>query len=577
MAGPVTVVVTVQSRGAMTGFQLIQLAARRMAANVRNSINSAGNTINGRLSGIRTVATRAFSAVGTAASRATAAIMEMAPALREGAAGFAQMAGKMLLAVSVGVHMLPTLIDLLGIVVLLPAALAGAAVAMGVVKLATNGLGDAISDALTDFGKWEKANKNLPRWTHDFVAAIVRVRDAWKPLQRAIQNRFLRELGADIMELNAQYFPVFSRWLPRIADGMNAAIRKTIEWFTSSERVARIEGIMRNVSAAITSLGRVLQPIASMLLDLVEVGAPRLASLSDTLGTMAEKAAAWMTKMKDDGSIGRWLDKAIEGFSDIGEIVGNLVGIMSAMYQGATAEGETFLDGIRRQTEAMREWSESAEGQQTVSDFSAAGGIILKILTVITQSFLGLVYIVKAIYNAFNQFLIFVLNVLNTILQAAAKAFGWIPGIGPKLQQAAAEFNGFVADVNGALNGIETVRNIRINATATLTQRTIEVVSRIEARASGGLATGLIKVGERGEELIDVGAHTARVRNAGDTRQAMAGGGGNGGSGSGSGDWRPASGNSLGLAAGAINDLMRYALNGPVKAVAGPDGRVRVV
>jgi|SRR5688572_1603527 len=578
MAAPVVIVVTVQSRGAMTGFQLVQLAARRMANNVQSTIRRMSTNIGGRWTQAVAVFRRGFQAIGSMAGRVAQQLADMAPAIREGAQAFGLSAGRMAAMLAVGIHLLPTLIDLTGIITLLPAALAGAGAAMLVMKLATNGMGDAINDALTDWNKWEKSAKGMPRWTHDFIAAIVLIRNAWKPLQKAVQNRFFRELGADLMELNAQYLPVFSRWLPRIADSMNGAIRKTLNWLESSERVARVEGIMRNISAAIGSIGRVIQPIVSILLDLAEVGAPRLASLSDTLGTLAEKAATWITKMKDDGSIGRWLDKAITAFGDLRGIVSDLMGVLAAMYQGATTDGETFLAGVHAQTTAMKEWAESAEGQQAIDDFSTAGGIILQILQVVTQSFLGLTYIVRAIYRAFNEFLIFILYGMNAILQAAARAFGWMPGIGPQLQQAAAEFNGFVADVNSALNGMQTSRSIEINATATLTtyRNVIETTtSRISARASGGLATGLVKVGERGTEILDLGARGGRVRNAGDTRQMLAAGAGGGRPTAGSATG--GAGNSMGIAAGAMTDLLRYLLNGPVKAYADPGtGRVRL-
>lgn len=47
------------------------------------------------------------------------------------------------------------------------------------------------------------------------------------------------------------------------------------------------------------------------------------------------------------------------------------------------------------------------------------------------------------------------LGVAEGILKGAAKAFSWVPGIGPKLEEAAARFEEFRADVNRSLSGIE--------------------------------------------------------------------------------------------------------------------------
>lgn len=46
-------------------------------------------------------------------------------------------------------------------------------------------------------------------------------------------------------------------------------------------------------------------------------------------------------------------------------------------------------------------------------------------------------------------------TVAGAILSGAATAFGWVPGLGPKLQEASKKFDQFKADVNKALGGID--------------------------------------------------------------------------------------------------------------------------
>jgi hypothetical protein len=60
-----------------------------------------------------------------------------------------------------------------------------------------------------------------------------------------------------------------------------------------------------------------------------------------------------------------------------------------------------------------------------------------------------------------------ILNVLGWIITGAAKAFGWIPGLGPKLRTAARAFGTFRDNVNAALDGLKgkTV-NVGVRMTA---------------------------------------------------------------------------------------------------------------
>lgn len=520
---------------------------------------------------------RAAGTIGNLATRLGAQLAEMALNAREGAQAIGAMAAKYVALTAVALHALPSIIDLLGIIQLLPAAILAGGLAMATLKLATNGVGDAIKEALTDWNKWEKTTKDLPRSVHDFVAAVVLIRNAFVPLRKELAHRLFGGLGADLVRLNTAHFPALNRWMPRIADSFREAGHSLLVWLADAERVAQIEAIFRNLTAFIGSMNRVLKPMAEIFLDIAEVAAPRLASIADTFANLMDRAAEWIGKMKDSGALGEWLDKAVSGFTELRGIAADLVGVIAAVYSSADTGGQTFLETLHAQTTALREWAESAAGERAFEGLSQLGEIILKLGVIVAQSFIGIVYVVGAIYRAFNGFLSFVLNVLSSILHAAAVAFQWIPGIGPKLQQASKEFDAYRDRVNKSLAGIkdETVMVNIITVERKAQGGTLGGSGGFRGFATGGIATGLIKVGERGAELIDVGARGARVRNAGDTRRAVSGGGSAGGGGTASTPSN-AAGNSAGLLAAAMNTQFRYMLNS-VKLVADPvTGRVRV-
>jgi hypothetical protein len=71
----------------------------------------------------------------------------------------------------------------------------------------------------------------------------------------------------------------------------------------------------------------------------------------------------------------------------------------------------------------------------------------------------------KAIVNIFQGWLNVWLTVVGGIVTAAAKAFGWVPGIGGKLKAAAEKFNEFRDDVNNALDGIKD-EDVNVNIRA---------------------------------------------------------------------------------------------------------------
>lgn len=103
-----------------------------------------------------------------------------------------------------------------------------------------------------------------------------------------------------------------------------------------------------------------------------------------------------------------------------------------------------------------------------------------------------------------------VLDFFGTIVNGAASAFGWIPNIGPRLQDAAKDFNNFASSVNAALDRIDPSKDIYIRTHFVGGQgqsrggeyRTGGIIGGMSAAATGGIRQGLVKVGEGGEEFV---------------------------------------------------------------------------
>lgn len=127
-------------------------------------------------------------------------------------------------------------------------------------------------------------------------------------------------------------------------------------------------------------------------------------------------------------------------------------------------------------------------------------------------------------------------HVFAPLLIGASEAFGWIPGIGPKLKRAESAFNAFRKKVNDELARVHD-KTVTIKIRQVFTQVGEAVVNAAglirERMATGGIkgaATGAVSggwtwVGERGPELAKLPPGTS-VRTAGDSARMAGGGGG---------------------------------------------------
>lgn len=252
-------------------------------------------------------------------------------------------------------------------------------------------------------------------------------------------------------------------------------------------------------------------------------GATQRASdtLGSTLGAQIEHIKRSFEMLQADlgtklGPVVQWV---IEKFQELGEKIMPMVN--TAL--------EYIKNLVNDNSEMLNRWKERLEVLIPI----IGAGLAIAIMTVvgaITVFIEILDYADKNITQLKAAFLLIgttALNAFGLVLEASARAFGWIPGVGEKLTKASNEFGIFRDKVNGQLNGIQREVGVTIRAH---TVGFVEASNRInqmggaaKPRAAGGWATGLTMVGERGRELIDMGSAGGRVHNNATTEAMLAG------------------------------------------------------
>lgn len=143
-----------------------------------------------------------------------------------------------------------------------------------------------------------------------------------------------------------------------------------------------------------------------------------------------------------------------------------------------------------------------------------------------------------SLYIVFRRVFIGIVIEIGKMAEAAAIAFGWVPGLGPKLQAANESIKRFVSRSNNNLKGMDkdVTINVRFRivgqAAASAAVRTGRLLSSmgfahggITGAATGGLHSGMRMVGEHGPELVELPPGT-RVNSNPDTERMMSGDGG---------------------------------------------------
>jgi hypothetical protein len=199
----------------------------------------------------------------------------------------------------------------------------------------------------------------------------------------------------------------------------------------------------------------------------------------------------------------------------IGIIVLALVGLGVALVV-AYRKSETFRAGVQTALRIV---------QLAFAGLLAAGKLALETLVRVFHTVKAAVE--NVLLDAFRVVVRSILGYLGFLINGAARAFGWIPGIGPKLKTAAAQFNQFAASVNSSLARIKNKQvyvTIHRNTIDYSDGRTRSRNGPNLMRAGGGgvtLGTRYL-IGEHGPEMLTfTGAGSAAVTPAAQTSRQL--------------------------------------------------------
>lgn len=433
-------------------------------------------------------------------------------------AQFALLAVKAAAAMAVLFPLIGVIGNLIPLIQLLAPAAATAGLMMVGLKLAFNGVKEALDAGLSgDTEAFEKALKKLAPSAANTVRTLVALRDAWKPLQKEFQSRVFEGAAGELASLSNLIKPIAEKWLPKLANRFAETRNQLANGLANFAADGRMEAVWRNLQSAASSFLSTIAPLGRVFGDVLQVAAPRFAALADTISILAQRFSDWIRAARDSGDLGRWLDKAMETFGKLKDIATNVGKIIGAIFKASGNEGDDMLDQIERATAKIADWANSGDGQKIIDTIS-------KILQVLGQAaplfemwagwFSGMVFIVQSAWDGitgiFRAAIAMWLGYLNVLVQGAAKAFGWIPGIGDKLRSAAAQFEEFKNSVNRSLDNIQdetvniTYRAIRVgNHTYSGSQVSGTYSSGIGGVAAGGPGGSTRQINEWGHEIVD--------------------------------------------------------------------------
>lgn len=229
----------------------------------------------------------------------------------------------------------------------LPAAFAGAAAAMGVFKLATEGVSDAL-EALwsidADPEKYFEALDKLAPSAQKAMEAIRGILPELKALGKGAQDTMFAGSDGWINKLWENFKPTIDKLTQGLSGSMNRMLGSLVDALTSGDTPNQIGRFVDNLVAAFQMLEPIIPSVVKSIGILLDKGSTSFPILADAIAGALTSFTDFLDKASRDGSLERWIENGIETFKTLSGIVVYLV----QKFMELAPVGEKILPDVER-------------------------------------------------------------------------------------------------------------------------------------------------------------------------------------------------------------------------------------
>ena len=335
-----------------------------------------------------------------------------------------------------------SVLDLVGFLGLLPAALGVVIGIGGTLMLTFKGIGEAVSAlASGDVDKIKEAFKSLGPSTQKFAKEINNLRKPFGQLQKTVQESFFKEFTGSLTKLATVAIPVLKTGLSTIATSLGKFGTSIADLLSSNDVLEDFGDIFESTGRIIDKLSPIVTDLFGTLIGSAEAGLPFLERFFDAIGTGLSSFDKFLSGSLQDGSFNKFLEDA---FTTMGELVdlGKALGSLFVTIFGESGdEGNSLIKTLTDITNKLNEFFKSADGKKDIQQTLDGFVEMAKILIALTAIAIKLTHAFIAIKDAIN-------TVISFVTDTAIPAIGnFFQMLGDKAAAVGSAIGGFFTSV----------------------------------------------------------------------------------------------------------------------------------
>ena len=281
--------------------------------------------------------------------------------------------------------------DLSGVLALLPAVVNSAVISVGTLATAFHGVGQALG-SLDDPNKFLDSLRQLSPLMQQAVSVVYSFGDAFRGVREVIQDSFVAPMLDQIQPLIYTWLPILMNTGRQVADQFGKMGSEVMRVFMTPEIQQSFSLFTTNMVRGMENMRGAIQPLLEAWSKLSDVGGSFLPRLGAAITDVANKFNNWVSQAAADGSLARWIDRALTGFTNLGNTIVNAARAIGNIMDIGDKYGDGgFLKYLRDLSLEFQQWTESSGGMQTIANFfdliKQAGAAMHPILRLVGEGF----------------------------------------------------------------------------------------------------------------------------------------------------------------------------------------------
>lgn len=338
--------------------------------------------------------------------------------------------------------------QLSGALGLIPAVAGGVGVVMGTLKVALHGVDSALKDMFADDPKkFLEDIKNMGPVAAQALLQVAQFRNQFLAGGAAVQDSFFSKITADIKPLIQTWLPALVSGGSKVAGVLGGVADQFSKLLEQPQTLSAFNTFIDNIAKGLQSMQPAMGPILDAFTKLSVVGSSFFGQIGGVISQVAQRFDQFISRTSASGQLQQWIQTGINAFEHLGNIILQAGEAFNSILSIADKAGDGGLLGwLDKMTAKLNEWTQSTEGQKTLTEFfstlSQASAAFLPILPQLATGF-------ASIASAFSKLGVAIAPAAVDLIGAFVRSFQQI--LGPQLVASAPALISFMQNLGAAV------------------------------------------------------------------------------------------------------------------------------